>query len=504
MQSDPRFQTSLSRRALLGGGLSAATLLALSACTPAPRLVSPTSAAVKAAEGSRPRTGTVVKTALRAEETTIDLAGTQARTWGYGTIPAPVIRARQGDTVQATLTNATPEETTIHWHGVALRNDMDGVPALTQDPIAAGKSFSYQFTAPKAGTYWFHPHVGTQLDRGLYGALIIDDPNEPLAYDEEWVVVLDDWLDGVTSTPSDVLAELSKGMMMGMGGSTGAPTRMGNTLMGTGSALLGGDSGDVYYPTYLINGRPPKDPETYTSVPGKRVRIRLINAGGDTAFRVALGSHPMTITHTDGFPVEPTEVDAVLIGMGERYDVLVTLADGVFPFVAEAEGKQARAFAIVRTGSGPPPPDDVVLGELTKRVGVARALKAAKEVSLSRRNPDHEFTIRLTGSMAKYDWAINGKAFDLKNPLADARVIERGERIRLNFVNTTMMWHPMHLHGHTFQQANGGPRKDTSIVLPGRTLSVEFDADNPGRWLMHCHNIYHAEAGMMGTIAYAT
>ena len=495
-------QIRLSRRALFGAGLSGATLLALSACTPAPRFVSPTSAAVTGAEGLRPQTGTIVKHALRAAEETIDLAGEQVRTWAYGPTLAPVIRAQRGDTIQAALTNALSEETTVHWHGVALRNDMDGVPYLTQDPIAAGKNFTYQFTAPHPGTYWFHPHVGTQLDRGLYGALIIDDPKEPLAYDEEWVVVLDDWLDGVTATPPEVFQELSRGMkaMAGMGD---MPMRSGNMLMGAKSDALGGDAGEVYYPHYLVNGRPPADPETFTSRPGNRVRIRLINAGGDTAFRVAVGSHPMTITHTDGFPVSPTEVDSVLIGMGERYDVLVTLADGVFPFVAEAEGKQARAFAIVRTGSGATPPPDIPVAELTGRIGAVDELTAVDSVSLSRRRPDQELTVRLTGGMGSYDWALDRKSFDMKKPMADASVMNSGERIRLNFVNTTTMWHPMHLHGHTFQHVNGGPRKDTSIVLPNRTLSVEFDADNPGRWLMHCHNIYHGEAGMMGAIAYA-
>ncbi len=108
----------------------------------------------------------------------------------------------------------------------------------------------------------------------------------------------------------------------------------------------------------------------------------------------------------------------------------------------------------------------------------------------------------LTGGMARYDWAINGRRFNQTEPLRDALTVRQGERVRLDFANKTMMWHPMHLHGHTYQHGNGGPRKDTSIVLPGRTLTVEFDADNPGQWLSHCHNIYHAESGMMAVVAY--
>jgi len=501
MTRSPLNQLQLDRRTFLGAGLSGATLLALAACTPTPTFVSPTSQAVAKAETARKVTGTTANITLRAGTGTVDLAGTLAPTWNYGTVPAPVIRLTQGDQLDATVENTLPEATTIHWHGVALRNDMDGVPNLTQDPIAPESSFRYQFTAPHPGTYWFHPHVGTQLDRGLYGALIIDDPREPLAYDDEWVVILDDWLDGVTATPPEVLAELSKGMgdMNGMGEES---MRMGNMLMGATSDALGGDAGDVYYPHYLINGRPPADPETYTSVPGTRVRIRLINAGGDTAFRVALGDHQLTVTHTDGFPVEPLDVDSVLIGMGERYDVLVTLGDGVFPFIAEAEGKKARAFAVVRTGAGTTPPSDITPRELSGRLATANRLRTAKEVALPGRTPDRELTIRLRGGMMKYDWSLDNRPFTLNKPMNNPYPIAAGERVRINFVNTTQMWHPMHLHGHTFQHTGDGPRKDTSIVLPGRTLTVDFDADNPGRWLTHCHNLYHGEAGMMGVVAY--
>nr|WP_241755353.1 multicopper oxidase domain-containing protein [Actinomadura sp. RB99] len=151
-----------------------------------------------------------------------------------------------------------------------------------------GAEYVYEFAASQPGTYWFHPHVGTQLDRGLYAPLIVEDPQEPLSYDAEWIVVLDDWLDGVTGTPDRVLAELSKGM--------GGPM-----LMGAESKLLGGDAGDVRYPYFLVNSRLSRDPETCRAKPGDRVRIRFINAGGDTAFRVALGDHRMTATHTDGY-----------------------------------------------------------------------------------------------------------------------------------------------------------------------------------------------------------
>lgn len=502
MHDFPLSNRPISRRSLLGAGIGAAAVTALAGCTPTtPRLVSPTSAAVAAAEKARRHTGRVVSAMLHAAPTQLDLAGTPANTWAFGSTPAPIIRANAGDIIRARVTNGLPDPTSVHWHGIALRNDMDGVPPLTQSPIASGDAFTYTFTAEYPGTYWFHPHVGTQIDRGLYGALIIEDPHEPLSYDQEWVVVLDDWLDGVTATPNQVLKQLSKGMApMGMDGMV---MRMGNMLMGTNSVLLGGDAGDVYYPDYLINGRPPADPETFTAKPGSRVRIRLINAGGDTAFRVALGGHALTITHTDGYPVEPMQVDSVVIGMGERYDVIITAGDGVFPLIASAEGKDAAGFALLRTSGGAAPAPVKSIPELVSpRVGTADHLTAAAAVRLRSRPADRTLTMKLSGDMASYDWAINGRRFDSKTPLRDALLIRKGERVRLRFVNETKMWHPMHLHGHTFQHPNGGPRKDTSIVLPGKTLQVVFDADNPGQWLSHCHNIYHGESGMMTVVAY--
>jgi FtsP/CotA-like multicopper oxidase with cupredoxin domain len=255
----------------------------------------------------------------------------------------------------------------------------------------------------------------------------------------------------------------------------------------------------VLYPHYLLNGRLPADPDVLTGKPGDRVRIRFINAGGDTAFRVAVGGHAMTVTHTDGYPVNPLDTDALLIGMGERYDVLITLADGVFPLVALAEGKNATALGLIRTGGGTAGAASVRPSELERRIVTYRQLRAADQVKLAARQPDTTLRLKLTGGMMAYDWRFDNRTFD------HTRVdhgVRPGQRVRLEFVNTTMMWHPVHLHGHTFATGDGGgPRKDTAIVLPGQSLPVEFDADNPGLWAIHCHNVYHAEAGMMTLLA---
>ncbi|WP_373315647.1 multicopper oxidase family protein [Actinoplanes campanulatus] len=488
----------------------------LTACTTSPSdtastFVAPDGPEVRDAE-TRRKPGTVRDFTVSATAGTIDLGGLTVATWSYGGhLPGTALRVKAGEVVRATLRNGLPDPSTIHWHGLALRNDADGVPGVTQPDVAAGAEHVYEFTAAHPGTYWFHPHHGTQLDRGLYAPLIVEDPAEPLVYDDEWVVVLDDWLDGVTGTPDEVLAELKQGMA-GMGGSspaghdmpgmqmsTSPGMAMGkHTSMGAESDLLGGDAGDVKYPHYLINGRLPAAPATYVGKPGTRLRMRIINASGDTAFRVAVGGHRMTVIHTDGFGVEPVETDALLIGMGERYDVLVTLADGVFPLVALAEGKQATALALVRTGPGRAPAAAVRPAELERRVLDSAALTPADETRLPNRPTDRTLRLELTGSMGRYDWAINGKAFDPKAITA----IRAGERVKIDYVNTTDMWHPMHLHGHTFAAGSTGVRKDTAIVRPKQTLSTIFDADNPGIWMIHCHNIYHAEAGMMTLLGY--
>ncbi|MFG2132804.1 multicopper oxidase family protein [Streptomyces sp. NPDC048751] len=526
----------LDRRAVLIAGLGAAGTALLTACgddaSTSPSLLSPSGSQVARVEEQRSSTGRVRPLQLIAAPAALDLgAGVVARSWAFGgQVPTKEIRISAGDTVTAELSNQLPAGTTtsVHWHGIALRGDMDGVPPVTQSPVHPGSTFTYRFIADTPGTYFFHPHVGVQLDRGLYAPLIVEDPREPLSYDDEWVVVLDDWLDGVTGTPEDAFAELSHGRGgMDMKEATASPSPssedgddggdgdgggdedddghdMSTTfmLMGATSELLGGDAGDIKYPYHLINGRVPADPAVHRSKPGRRVRLRIINAGSDTAYRVALGGHRLTITHTDGYPVEHRQVDALLVAMGERYDVLVTLGDGVFPLVALAEGKDASGMAVLRTGSGGRPKPDVRPSELDGLIVTASQLLAVEDVRLDAKEPDRVHRIKLTGSMDKYDWAINGKRFDMSNPTANPLLVEQGQRVRLDFVNATHMWHPMHLHGHTYQLGGTGPRKDTTVVLPQRKVSVFFDADNPGLWMLHCHNAYHGEAGMMALVAY--
>jgi multicopper oxidase len=394
--------------------------------------------------------------------------------------------------VRVAFTNELPEETSVHWHGLAIRGDMDGVPHLTSEPVAPGGRFDFDFVVPDPGTYWFHPHSGLQLDRGLYAPFVIDDPGEPGGYDAEWVVLLDDWTDGVGPTPEQIFADLTRG-----GGSTGG---MGMGGMGMG---MGGDGGDVAYPLYLVNGRAPSDPDVLRAKPGQRVRVRLVNAAADTIFDVALGGHRMTVTHTDGYPVEHAQTGSVRLGMGERYDVVVTLGSGVFPLVAQPLGKQGQALALVRTAAGAVPPAGYRPAELDRPPLTVVDLSAASGSALPKRSPDSRQDLALSGSMRGYVWTINGRTYDKTRPLT----VRQGQTTRLRITNHSMMSHPLHVHGHTFQlgPAGGtGPRKDTVLVPPMGGLEADLLADNPGRWMVHCHNAYHAEAGMMTRLDYLT
>jgi FtsP/CotA-like multicopper oxidase with cupredoxin domain len=446
---------------------------------------------------------------LEATETEVDLGGRVVRTWAYGNqVPGPALRVTAGQPLEVRLRNRLPDPTTVHWHGIATPWDQDGVPDLPAPPIGPGASGGYRFTPPDPGTYWYHPHVGVQLDRGLYGVVVVEDPHETGAYDAELLVVLDDWLDGTGRTPDEVLRTLSGG---GMGAMPSGAMRPGGSGGGQGggmgamaefrSALLGGDAGDVDYPYYLVNGRTPEAPATLRARPGQRVRVRLVNAAADTAFRVALGGHRLTVTHSDGFPVEPVTVDSLLVAMGERYDLLVSLGDGAFPLVAVAEGKRGQGMAVVRTASGAAPGARARPAELRRRLLRLADLRATEAAALPDRRPERSHDLVLEGDMMTWRWTINGHD---AGGMAELPVA-RGERVRLRFVNLSSMFHPMHLHGHTFQVRQGprpGPRKDTVVVRPLETVVADLAAANPGRWLTHCHNLYHSESGMMAVLDY--
>ena len=302
-----------------------------------------------------------------------------------------------------------------------------------------------------------------------------------------------------------------------MGGASMGGANMGGMTMGAHTTLAGGkpgaddlallanrlesgqdDPGDVRYPLYLINGRPPADPQTLILRAGDVVRLRLINAAADTIFCVFVEGHPLTVVHTDGQPVDPVTTDALVIGMGERYDVLVTArTSGLARIIGVPLGKHGRAQALLRTGPRPGrPPSPTAPFRMPRRIVGYGDLHDGQLVASPSDVVEHRFD--LTQIAGRYAWAVGSEVFG-KAPPSDSRAAKPCVSCFLRGA----MPHPMHLHGHFFRAVNRrgtGLSKDTILVLPHRQLAIEFVADNPGRWAFHCHNVYHQEAGMMREI----
>ena len=495
---ESRQPKKISRRKFLGVAGLGAGALALGGCGILPaaagreRLPSPSKAS---------GTGRIQEYSFEAAPFELELGGRSVPTWGYNEgVPGPEIRLTEGDTLRVNLSNRLPADTTIHWHGVPLINSMDGVPNVTQPPVAGGEDFIYEFLVPTAGTYMYHSHVNLQLDRGLYGPLIVEPKSESLSYDQEYTLMLDDWQDGLSGTPEETLEQLQSG---GMGGGM-----MGGGMMG---GMMGGGSGTpgaISYPLYLINGRTPDDPESLKVRKGEKIRLRLLNIGSDTVFRFAVAGHKLTVTHADGLPVGHVEVDAVRLGMGERYDMLLEANNpGVWQVAAAPEGrKDGLGRTLLRyeeNGESSPPSADQRPKELEEGRFLSYGdLTTSSTESFPSGEPDRTHQLTLSGNMMNYTWAIDGQRY----PDADPLEVSEGEWVRFEIQNMSMMHHPMHLHGHFYQIYNGtgrGPFKDTVMVEPHMgTMAFDFVADNPGEWFFHCHNLYHLDTGMVRVVSY--
>jgi FtsP/CotA-like multicopper oxidase with cupredoxin domain len=505
--------STLTRREFLkysGGAVLLAALgsPALAACQTAPPLVKADgrvastglAAGLDSARSSNPGSEARARREfdLTAAVTPVDLGTGEFMAWTYnGQALGPEIRVTEDDVVRVAVTNNLPDPTTVHWHGVPVPNAMDGVPDITQPPIQPGETFIYEFVAWPSGTYWYHPHVGHQLDRGLVGPLIIDPKHELGDYDREYTLLLDDWVTVDGGAPAVALRGAG-GMMSGgmMGGGMMHNPRQGD----------GGGNGPLQEPTYnafAVNGQVADAAAPLSVRQGERVRLRLINAGGATVFALRLAGHALTVTHADGRPVEPMEVDVLRIGMGERYDVVFTADNpGRWKLYDLLNGGSAylTLATFVYQGSAATRDSGDTLSQ-RYRWNDYRLLVGLPEEGMPPLEPTQDaqaFNMVLTGGHMSPYWGINGKIY----PDTDKVVLPSGQRVRFDYFNQSPMAHPMHLHGHFFEVVGSkGLRKDTLIVEGhmGRA-SIEFIADNPGDWMHHCHNIYHAEAGMMNIV----
>lgn len=404
--------------------------------------------------------------------------------WGYGgLVPAPEIRVAQGDRVRRRFRNEIPDPSSVHWHGIRIDNAMDGVSGLTQKAVAPGEAFEYDFVAPDAGTYWYHAHNRSyaQVARGLRGALIVEEADKP-DIDREEVLVLEDWL--LDPENGQLFDNFDQPMMMSHGG------RVGNFI--------------------TVNGR------YDLSLPAKRnerIRLRIINAASARIFPLRLSGMSGWTVALDGMPIgQPQKVDGELIlGPAQRVDLIVD--------VAEDEGGAAQ---LVRIGD-----DDQLTPLVSFPVnGTASSVPRSKPLPLppnpAAHSPDladaRELRLVMSGgamgrmqsallggerlgfrqlAQAGKFWALNDVAEMTDTPLAD---LSLNEPVRLKIENQTVFPHAMHLHGMHFRELRPdgtfGPMRDTTLLAGNETREIAFAADNPGKWLFHCHMLSHAAAGM--------
>ncbi|WP_373419718.1 multicopper oxidase family protein [Brevibacillus reuszeri] len=448
---------------------------------------------------------------LTAKESMLHLDDNTMKTaWTYnGTVPGTQLRVKQGETVKILLQNQLPEPVTIHWHGLPVPNNMDGIPGVTQNAVKPGESFTYQFKVDVPGTYWYHSHQNgvVQVDKGLYGSLVVE-PKEQQSVDKDFTLVVDEWL------KDDSMAGMSHG-----GGHAGMSM---STTTSDHSSMMNSNSSEMpmsdaemmplMYTIFSANGKTGSAITPLMIKQGEKVRIRLINAGF-LSHRLYLQGHEYKIVSTDGQPINnPPLVSGQLLNIapGERYDIEF-VANNPGSWLLEERssnpGAASLTVPILYEGYEATKPKaekgDLPLIDITKYGEAAKS-----DFSLDD-SYDIEYTMDLNTEMksGEMTFTINGKTYPDTPPLQ----VTKGDLVKVKLVNKSPKdLHPMHLHGHFFQvlSKNGQPVsvsplvKDTLNLLPGEEFVVAFIADNPGEWMFHCHDLGHAAQGMMSEVKY--
>lgn len=473
-----------------------------------------------------------------------------------GSIPMPTLYFTEGDTAEVHVHNRLHHhETSIHWHGLLLPNEQDGVPYLTTAPIPPHSTHVYRFVLRQSGTYWYHSHTMLQEQVGMYGAIVIQKRHEAPKFPEE-VVLLSDWSD---ENPHQIERSLHY--------ATDWYMIRKNAVQSYGEALVQGyfpaklenewkrmhamDVSDVAYDRFTVNGKTRETREKYHK--GDTIRLRVINGSSSTYFWLQFSGGPVTVVASDGMEVEPVVVDRLLIGVSEIYDVLITLPDNrTYEWTATAEDRTGRAVFAIGNGSVVAQPEmprlkyfegmkmmngmmtlegrlndmgmqmslqqmdmnAVMYPELTDAAehshhgahsGHAMAAPVTLNYSMLRspvsttlpEAPVRTLHFELTGNMNRYVWTLNQKTISESDKIQ----IKAGENIRIILTNQSMMRHPMHLHGHFFRIVNGqgdyAPLKNVLDIMPMETDTIEFHAsEGYGDWYFHCHILYHMMAGM--------
>lgn len=546
----------LDRRSLLRGGALSGGTAALAAWLPA--WAQPVSAGLRAS----PQTLSGPEIELKVATSALQIDGRTARAVTMnGTVPAPLLRLREGQTVRIRVVNDLDEETSLHWHGLIVPFQMDGVPGVSFPGIKPRSTFTYEFQVNQAGTYWYHSHSGLQELMGHYGPIVIDPAGpDPVQYDREHVVVMSDHS---FVHPARILRNLKL--------APGYYNRQRQTL----ASLLAGkdqplsertawgrmrmDPSDISDVTgevlnYLVNGHGPKDNWTGLFRPGEQVRLRFINAAAMTLFNVRIPGLQLSVVQADGQNVQPVTVEEFQMSPGETYDVVVTPTEQpAYAIVGESVDRSGMAVATLaprfglraeppalrerplltmkdmgmdmegmdmkgmsmRDGSSAPqvklgPGVEMINPMPMDRTGdpgiglntAGHKVLAYRDLIALERNPDtrapaREIEVHLTGNMERYMWSMDGQTLSEAH---DPLPIRAGERVRITLVNDTMMAHPIHLHGHYFElvTGHGDHSPRKHTVSVLPGGKVSWDVTGiPGDWAFHCHLFLHMAMGMM-------
>ncbi|MDH4905050.1 copper resistance system multicopper oxidase [Psychrobacter pocilloporae] len=479
-------------------------------------------------------------------------------------LPAPTLKMQEGDTVTIRVHNQLNESTSIHWHGLLVPFEMDGVPGISFDGIPAGSTFTYKFKLTQSGTYWYHSHTGFQEQTGMRGAIVIEPKGrERYPIEEDHVILLSDW---THRDPHNLLKLLKQRAdfdnyhlpdfkkLLSDIAATDLEAAYDKRKMWNQMRMMPTDftdlSGETTF-TYLMNGKTTAANWTQLVKAGQPVKLRFINGSAQTIFDVRIPGLKMKVVATDGIDVAPVDVDDFRIGVAETYDVIVTPtrdAHTIFAQNIDRTGFVATTLATKRGARAAiPAMDDVEWLTMSDMMGAmgangydARHAKTeydfktdmrvdsprmnlddpginlrdinrkvltynqlhsvGNEIMAEQRKPTREIEIHLTGNMERYIWALDGIMFKDAPPVN----IKPGERVRITLVNDTMMNHPMHLHGmwSDLRTPDGDfqVRKHTIMVQPAQKISFDVTGE-AGRWAWHCHLLYHMEAGMFREVA---
>ena len=479
-------------------------------------------------------------------------------------LPAPTLKMQEGDTVTIRVHNQLNESTSIHWHGLLVPFEMDGVPGISFDGIPAGSTFTYKFKLIQSGTYWYHSHTGFQEQTGMRGAIVIEPKGrERYPIEEDHVILLSDWTHRDPHNLLKLLKQLAdfdnyhqknnKKLLSDIA-ETDLKTAFDKRKSWNQMRMMPTDftdlSGENTF-TYLINGKTTAANWTQLVKAGQPVKLRFINGSAQTIFDVRIPGLKMKVVATDGIDVSPVDIDDFRIGVAETYDVIVTPtkdAHTIFAQNIDRSGYVATTLA-TKKGARPAIPamdkiewltmadmmgamgsngynakhakteydfksdmrvdsprmnlDDpgINLRNIDRKVlNYSQLRSVGDEIMAEQRKPTREIEIHLTGNMERYIWALDGVMFKDAAPVN----IKPGERVRITLVNDTMMNHPMHLHGmwSDLRMPSGEfqVRKHTIMVQPAQKISFDVTGE-AGRWAWHCHLLYHMEAGMFREVA---